>query len=439
MNRQTVLKKMQNLLPARWQKGRQKQSEAGMQQEAEVQLPPPVDGSAVGTPAQATVRIGMGVLDVNMVWVALTLLGWGLLMAYSTTIALPDSPRFSKLSDTHFVYRHGVYCLVALVVGYMAFRIPMSWWKKYAPLIFPASLLLLVLVFVPGVGLGETNGAHRWISVGGLTFQPAEIAKLSVLLYTSDYVVRRQDVVREKLWQAVWPIAVAVGLVGTLLLLGTDLGSFMVVAVIVMGILLLGGINMRLFLIILLLMLLMFGLIIAFSPFRLARFLGFLDAWNPDLIEGVNYQLVHGLIAIGRGGMFGVGLGASVEKLQWLPEAHTDFLMAVIGEEFGFVGVAALVGLFFWLIKRIVHVGRQAAMLGQPFPGLVAQGVAVWIGLQAFIHMGVNVGILPTKGLTLPLMSYGGSALVSNVIALAIVLRVDLENRHIMRAGGGTP
>lgn len=435
MRKLPALENIRRLLPAKW-RGERAQGAALEEQDEPL---PPVVGAVMDAPTTGTVRIGMSVLDVNMVWVALTLLGWGLLMAYSTTIALPDSPRFSHLSHTHFVYRHGIYCLVALAAGYAAFRVPMRSWKKYAPFIFPASLLLLVLVFIPGIGMGEINGANRWISLGGVTIQPAEIMKLSVLLYASDYVVRRQDVVRERLWQAVWPIAVAVGLVGALLLLGTDLGSFVVVAVIVMGVLLLGGINMRLFLIILALLGLIFGLVILFSPFRLTRLLGFLDVWNPDLVNGVNYQLVHGLIAVGRGGMFGVGLGASVEKLQWLPEAHTDFLLAVVAEEFGFIGVAALVGLFFWLMKRIVHVGRQATVLGQLFSGMVAHGVAVWLGLQSIIHMGVNVGVLPTKGLTLPLMSYGGSALVLNVVALAIVLRVDLENRHIMRAGGGTP
>lgn len=426
------LKHLRRLLPARWQAAREQTA----QTEAETLPLPPVEDTG-GVSARGTVRIGMGVLDVNMIWVTLALLGWGLLMAYSTTVALPDSPRFSRLSNTYFVYRHGIYCLVALVAGYAAFRIPMSGWKKAAPAAFVCSVLLLVMVFVPGIGSGETKGANRWISLGFVTFQPAEMLKLTMLLYTSDYMVRRLDVVQERFWQAVWPIAVAVALVGLLLLLGTDLGSFMVIAVIVTGILLLGGINARMFCLIVAVFLLVFVLIISYSEFRRTRVLGFMDVWNPELVDNTNYQLVHALIAVGRGGMFGVGLGASVEKLQWLPEAHTDFLLAVIAEEFGFIGVAALVGMFFWLVKRMVHVGRQAVRLGQLFPGLVAQGVAVWLGLQAFIHMGVNVGILPTKGLTLPLMSYGGSALIFNVIALAIVLRVDLENRHIMRAGGG--
>jgi cell division protein FtsW len=226
---------------------------------------------------------------------------------------------------------------------------------------------------------------------------------------------------------------VAVGLTGILLLAEPDMGAFMVIAVIAMGILFLGGVNMRMFLLISVVLVGAFLLMIVFSEWRRERIFAYLDPWSEVHALGKGYQLSHSLIAFGRGEIFGVGLGGSVEKLHWLPEAHTDFLLAVIGEEFGLVGVLTLIGLFVWLARRIMHIGRQAVALDQVFAGLLAQGVGVWIGFQAFINIGVNLGALPTKGLTLPLMSYGGSAILINLVALAIVLRVDFENRQKMR------
>jgi cell division protein FtsW len=178
-----------------------------------------------------------------------------------------------------------------------------------------------------------------------------------------------------------------------------------------------------------------FALIIAFDDLRRERILAYLDPWNPKYVQGKAYQLTHSLIAIGRGEIFGQGLGASVEKLHYLPEAHTDFLLAVIGEELGFVGVAIVIVLFFWLTRRIFVIGRQAIALDRVFAGLMVQGIGLWISAQAFINMGVNLGVLPTKGLTLPLMSYGGSAILMNLIAMAMVVRVDRENRSLMRGG----
>jgi cell division protein FtsW len=174
---------------------------------------------------------------------------------------------------------------------------------------------------------------------------------------------------------------------------------------------------------------------IVFSPWRAARIFAYLDPWNPAYVQGPAYQLTHSLIAFGRGGFFGQGLGGSVEKLHYLPEAHTDFLLAVIGEELGFVGVTVVIVAFFWLTRRIFAIGRQAVMLDRVFAGLMTQGIGIWMGGQSFINMGVNLGVLPTKGLTLPLMSYGGSAVIMNVVALAIVLRVDAESRALMRGG----
>ncbi|MDB5943206.1 MAG: putative lipid flippase FtsW, partial [Ramlibacter sp.] len=261
-----------------------------------------------------------------------------------------------------------------------------------------------------------------------------ELAKFAVLLYASNYMVRKMDV-KERFFRAVLPMAAAVAIVGVLLLAEPDMGAFMVIAVIAMGILFLGGVNARMVFLIALVIVVAFGLMIAFSDWRRERIFAYLDPWSEKHALGKGYQLSHSLIAIGRGEIFGVGLGGSVEKLHWLPEAHTDFLLAVIGEEFGLVGVLTVIGLFLWITRRIMHIGRQAIALDRVFAGLVAQGVGIWMGFQAFINMGVNLGALPTKGLTLPLMSYGGSAILMNLVAIAVVLRIDYENRVLMRGG----
>jgi cell division protein FtsW len=247
-------------------------------------------------------------------------------------------------------------------------------------------------------------------------------------------MVRKMDV-KERFFRAVMPMALAVAVVGLLLLAEPDMGGFMVIAVIAMGILFLGGVNARMFFLIASILVVAFALMIALSEWRRERIFAYLDPWTEKYALGKGYQLSHSLIAIGRGEIFGVGLGGSVEKLHWLPEAHTDFLLAVIGEEFGLVGVVIVIGLFLWLTRRIMHIGRQAIALDRVFAGLTAQGVGIWMGFQSFINMGVNLGALPTKGLTLPLMSYGGSAILMNMIAIAVVLRIDYENRQLMHGG----
>jgi cell division protein FtsW len=240
---------------------------------------------------------------------------------------------------------------------------------------------------------------------------------------------------REEFFRAVLPMVAAVALVGALLLQQPDVGAFVIIATIAMGILFLGGVNARMFFLIAAVMLATLALFLAFDDLRRGRILAFMDPWNPDFAQGKAYQLTHSLIALGRGEWFGQGLGASVEKLHYLPEAHTDFLLAVIGEELGFFGVATVILMFFWLTRRIFYIGRQAVALDRVYAGLMVQGVGIWIGTQAFINMAVNLGALPTKGLTLPLMSYGGSAILMNMVAMAMVVRVDLENRNLMRQG----
>jgi cell division protein FtsW len=315
----------------------------------------------------------------------------------------------------------------------VAFQVPMAVWEKRAPQVFVLSLILLGLVLVPFIGK-DVNGAHRWIPLGFFTFQPSELAKFGVVLYAANYMVRKMDM-KENFFRAVAPIAVLIAITGVLLLLEPDMGAFMVIVVIAMGILFLGGVNAKVFFLLSCLLLLAFSAMIWLSEWRRARIFAYLDPWSEEHALGSGYQLSHSLIAFGRGEIFGVGLGGSVEKLSWLPEAHTDFLMAVIGEEFGLVGVLIIITVFMWLTRRILQIGRQAISLDQVFSGLVAQGIGLWIGFQTFINIGVNLGALPTKGLTLPLMSYGGSAILLNLVALAVVLRIDHENRQLMRGG----
>jgi cell division protein FtsW len=371
--------------------------------------------------------------DQSLIWVCVALLAWGLVMVYSASIALPGNPRFARYSPHFFAMRHALWIGLSFVAALLAFQVRMDWWEKAAPWLFVGALALLIVVLMPHVGT-VINGARRWISLGPVNFQPSELAKIAVLLYAAGYMVRKMDV-KERFFRAVLPMGAAIGVVGLLLLAQPDMGAFLVIAVIAMGILFLGGVNARMFFLIALVLAVAFAMMIWASPWRRERIFAYLDPWSEEHALGKGYQLSHALIAIGRGEVFGVGLGGSVEKLHWLPEAHTDFLTAIIGEEFGLIGLLCLIFLFLWLTRRIMVIGRQAIALERVFSGLVAQGIGLWLGFQAFINIGVNLGALPTKGLTLPFMSYGGSAIMANMVAIAIVLRVDVENRLLMRGG----
>jgi cell division protein FtsW len=385
----------------------------------------------VGTSSAQPVR-ALG-FDRTLVAVALGLIALGLVMIYSASIALPDNPKFARYASTHFLSRQFIAVTLGLVMAAVAVQVPLRVWERAAPWVFVAALVLLVIVLIPFIGKG-VNGARRWIPMGFMGFQPSELAKFGIALYAANYMVRKMDT-REQFFQAVTPMVIALGFIGVLLLAQPDMGAFMVIAVIALGVLFLGGVNGRMFALVAAVLVLAFVMMIVLSPWRAERVFAYLDPWNPKYAQGRAYQLTHSLIAFGRGEVFGQGLGNSVEKLHYLPEAHTDFLTAVIGEELGLIGVLVVIAAFFWLTRRIFHIGRQAVMLDRVFAGLYAQGVGIWFGAQAFIHMGVNLGVLPTKGLTLPLMSYGGSAALMNLIALAVVVRVDIENRQLMRGG----
>jgi cell division protein FtsW len=371
--------------------------------------------------------------DQPLVWVAVLLMLFGMVMVYSASISLPDSPKYASYKNYHFLIRQATFIAVSLIAGMLVFRVKIETWQKWAPYLFVGTLVLLTLVLVPGIGKG-VNGAKRWLSFKVFNLQPSELMKLFIVLYAADYTVRKQQFMH-KLTKGFMPMTVAVGVVGLLLLLEPDLGAFGVIVCIAMGILFLGGINGIWFGGIGATLVGIFSLVIVLSPWRRERIFAYLNPWTEENALGKAYQLSHSLIAFGRGEIFGVGLGGSVEKLHYLPEAHTDFLLAVIGEELGFVGVLVVVAMFYWIIKRAFDIGRQAIAIDLTFAGLTAKGIGIWIGVQTFINMGVNLGLLPTKGLTLPLMSYGGSGVLINCVGLAILLRIDYENRLLMRGG----
>ncbi|MCX7177497.1 MAG: putative lipid II flippase FtsW [Proteobacteria bacterium] len=368
-------------------------------------------------------------LDEWLLWPALSLLMLGLVMVYSASIATAEGSAFTGHQSAYFLVRHGVFVVIGLTAAVVVFQVPMRVWQKMAPWLFVMGFVLLLAVLLPHVGR-SVNGAQRWLPLGPVNLQPSELMKLFAVLYAADYTARKLADM-DSFRRGFAPLAVVMLLVGGLLLREPDFGAFVVIVCIAIGILFLGGINARLFSALVVVLLAGFVLLIWISPYRRERIFGFMDPWQDAYGKG--YQLSHALIAFGRGEWFGVGLGASVEKLFYLPEAHTDFLLAVIAEELGFFGVVVVIALFALVVQRAFVIGRQALQLDRVYAGLVAQGTGIWIGVQAFINMGVNMGLLPTKGLTLPLMSFGGSGILANCIALAILLRVDYENRQLMR------
>ena len=368
-------------------------------------------------------------LDPWLIWSSVGLLLIGLVMVYSSSIAIAEGSKFTGYQSHYFLLRHALFLAVGVGAGLVAFQLSMRQWQQLAPWLFLGGVVLLGVVLVPGVGR-EVNGAQRWLPLGVVNLQPSELMKLFVALYAADYTVRKLPDMGS-FRRGFLPMAITIVLVGFLLLCEPDFGAFVVITAVAFGVLFLGGINVRVFALLALVAVIGFVLLVWLSPYRRDRLFGFMDPWQDAFGKG--YQLSHALIAFGRGEWFGVGLGASVEKLFYLPEAHTDFLLAVIAEELGFVGVLTVIVLFAILIHRALTIGREAVKLERYFPGLVAMGIGLWIGVQSFINMGVNMGLLPTKGLTLPLMSFGGSGIVANCLALAILLRVDWENRQVMR------
>ena len=360
--------------------------------------------------------------DYGVLFVVFSLMLLGCLMVFSASISLGDSPKY-HISERYFFIRHVISLVVALFGAYIVWHIPMKAWKKMAFPFFLFGLFLLGAVFIPGVGK-STNGACRWIPLGLFNLQVTEVMKIAVLIYAADFTVRKQNYMHS-VKKGLLPMLLVMGLVGFLVLKEPDLGAYVMMLAISMGILFLGGINLTVFIMVLVGVLGLLVFMIFAASWRAARFFAYLDPWEISNAQGKAYQLSHSLIAFGRGESWGVGLGDAIEKQHYLPEAHTDFILAIVGEELGFAGVMLILVLLFWLVKRAIEIGRTAIHLEHIFSGLVAEGIGIWIGVQTFINVGVASGLLPTKGLTLPFISFGGSAIMAVTAAVAILLRVD--------------
>lgn len=369
--------------------------------------------------------------DYKLLMTICGLLLFGLVMVYSATISLAGGVKFQSYSITHFVCRQAVFICLGILAGCVVFQFKVETWRRFALLLCVAGLLLLILVLVPGIGRVVGN-SRRWISLVLFNVQPSELMKPCMLIFVSAYVVGKQDVMH-KLIKGFLPLGLVLICTATLLLLEPDLGATIVIISIAMGVLFIGGFSLVWFVMGTTLFTSLFAGAILFSAVRRGRFLAFLNPWDPSHALDKAYQLTHSLIAFGRGEIFGVGLGASVEKLHYLPEAHTDFIMAVIGEELGLVGVVTVICVLFWVVKRAFEIGRQAVVMDRVFSGLLSYGVGIWFGTQTIFHAGVNMGLLPTKGLTLPFISYGGSGILVNCMAIALLLRIDYENRLLMQ------
>lgn len=352
----------------------------------------------------------------------ITLLSIGLVMVTSASLAWAES---LKLPAWYFALRHLIYLAAGVFACFAAIRIPLRFWESMSQFLLIISIGMLMILFIPGLGR-EVNGSIRSLYLGFGSVQVSEGVKLALIIYMAGYIMRKEDEVQRKMSGFLKPLII-LGLVSSLLLLEPDFGAAFVIVSTVMGMLFLAGVPLRRFIILLILAIGAFAALSIASPYRLRRLTGFLDPWSDQFNAG--YQLTQSLIAFGRGGWFGTGLGNSVQKLLYLPEPHTDFLYAVIAEELGLVGALLILVLFAIFVWRALNIGRQAIMRGKLFAGYIAYGIGLWIGLQAFINIGVNIGALPTKGLTLPFMSYGGNSLAVGLAAVGLLLRVNLELR----------
>ena len=360
--------------------------------------------------------------DWSLLWMIVLMTAFSVTMIFSASI---EHAEFNYQDRYYFVERQLIFLTFGYTVLLAMLKTPTRTLHKFMWLILGFSFLLLI-----GVLFGrEINGAKRWINIGPFNIQPTEIFKIAIILYLASVLTRRVDILTK--FRKVWFVGIPIGLGLALIIFEPDFGSFVVVSVIAVGLLFIGGLPMGWFLAIVALgASAMVGLIWT-SPYRMHRVTAFLNPWEDPFGKG--YQLTHALMAFARGEWLGVGLGGSVEKRFYLPEAHTDFIAAVIGEELGFAGLILLISCYMWLVWRAFSIGKQARDLEQYFSAYTAKGIGIWIGIQSFFNLGVNLGLLPTKGLTLPLMSYGGSAVIVMLMCMGILLRVDWENRRIMR------
>ena len=377
-----------------------------------------------------------GEFDNAMLWVVALLIAVGLLMVYSSSIASASESRFTRSSATYFLLRQCLFVFVGTLLALFLFETPIRTWERITPYVFGVALFMILAVLIPGIGR-KVNGASRWIPLGPFSLQPSELMKLAMVLFAARYAVTKRDLLhaaqplKQSLLKGLGPFLLVALLVSVLLLREPDFGATMVVLSTGLLILFMAGLDYRLVLPVVVIGLVAAVALVWLEPYRLERIFGFLDPWKEEFGKG--YQLTQSLMAIGRGGIFGLGLGAGVSKHYYLPEAHTDFILAVTAEELGLIGVFIVIGAYAWLVWRAFVIGREARQLEQPFAALVAQGIGTLFGIQSLINIAVNMGFAPTKGLTLPLMSYGGSGMIASLVTLSVLLRIDWENRRLAR------
>jgi cell division protein FtsW len=362
------------------------------------------------------------VFDKYLLFAVLSLAALGILLVTSASMVISDRQYGYPF---HYLFHQLIYFGIGSIFIFFMLRTKVIFWENKAFILLLIAFVMLVLVLVPGIG-HRVNGSRRWIGFGPLMLQVSEYVKFAMVVYLSSYLVRHQHEVKTQISGFLKPLGI-LGIIALLLLIEPDFGATFVITMTVFGLMFLGGARVWQFILILMLVILAFSLLAIMTPYRMQRLTTFLDPWGNQYHSG--YQLVQSLIAFGRGGIFGVGLGDSVQKLFYLPEAHTDFLFAVLAEELGLIGILLVIGLYVVLVWRTLLIGRRAQLAGFPAAGYMAYGFAVWIGMQALINMGVDSGLLPTKGLTLPLMSYGGSSVLSICIVMGLLFRIDYEVR----------
>ena len=362
-------------------------------------------------------------MDYPLLWVMLILLSFGLIMVYSATIAGHEAARVNN--PQYYLIRQGVFISAIGIMCYGLFRIPMSFWKKATPYLIALSIGLLVLTLMIGTSV---KGAKRWINLGFFSLQSSELFKIAVILYLSSFITRHYESINDI--KKVWWIAIVPVLGMSLIYLTKDLGSVVVIMCIIIALILMAGMKMKWFITVILISLPLLLAAILTQSYRIKRMVSFIDPLQDALGKG--YQLSHALAAAGRGGLFGKGLGNSLERF-YLPESHTDFISAIIAEELGLLTVIGVAMVFIWLVWRAITIGKRAQSLNSFYSSYIAYGVGVWLGVQSFFHIGVNLGMLPTKGLTLPFISYGGSSMLATMVAMTLLLRVDYENRRQLR------
>jgi cell division protein FtsW len=361
--------------------------------------------------------------DKPFLMTVLLLIAVGMVMVTSSSLYYAENSLSGK--TYYFVSRHLVYMLIALIASAVVLTQPIIRWQQYGPYLLVLGLMLLVLVLFAG---RVVNGSRRWLAIGPITFQVSEVIKLFVVVYLAGYLVRRTDELQTQITGFFKPLLV-LGLITILLLLEPDFGASVVILATSLAMLFLGGAKLWQFIGLSATVAGVLGVIAVSQPYRLERLMTFLNPWADPF--GSGYQLTQSLIAFGRGNIWGQGLGEGLQKLSYLPEAHTDFIFAILAEEFGLVGVILVLALFFVFFQRTMTIGRKALLQQRPFAGYLAYGIGFWLTFQALINMGVTSGALPTKGLTLPLISYGGNSLVICLVAISILLRIDYESRLV--------